>query len=93
MSDSFSMIELTLGWIKIPNFTDTGLMKVEICLVNNKGAMIEDNFMTTRNCSSDHVLSIFESEAKEITGSRTDFRDTKFVKLPNVEKISDFKDY
>ena len=92
VSGSFNMIQITLGWIKIPNLPECGLIKVEICLVNNKGTLFEENFKTTRNCN-DHVLSVFESETKEITGSRTEFRDTKFLKLPTVRGVGDYKDF
>lgn len=93
VSDSFNFIQLTIGWIKIPNFPETGLIKVEIYLVNNKGILFGENFRSTRNCSSDDIYSVFESETKEITGSMTEFRDTKFLKLPTVEKVSEYKDY
>ena len=38
-------------------------------------------------------MTIFESETKEIISSRTDFRDIKFLKLPNVAKQSEYKNY
>lgn len=93
LSSTMNMIQLTIGWIKIPNQPESGLIQVEVCLVNNMGTVIDESFLATRTCPDDQILTIFESETKEITGSRTEFRDTKFLKLPKVEKCSDYRQY
>ena len=57
------------------------------------GTLYDENFKSTRTCQNDQILPFFESETKEINGSRIEFRDTKFVRLPSVAKVSDYKDY
>ena len=55
--------------------------------------LFEENFKSTRTCRNDHVLPVFETETKEILSSRVDFRDTKYLRLPSVAKVSDYKDF
>ena len=57
------------------------------------GTLYDENFKSTRTCQNDQILPVFESETKEINSSRIEFRDTKFVRLPSVAKVGDYKDY
>ena len=91
LSSSFNQIQVCLSSIRIPNPPQNSLICIEICLINNKCELLEENFRTTLTCSSDNVLSCFESETKEITSSGTiEFRDIKYLKLPSVEKVADY---
>ena len=93
LSSSFNDIQVNLSSIKLPNAPLNSLIRVETCLVNSQCELQEQNFRTTLQCSNDHFLPTFESETKEITSSRIEFRDIKFCKLPQVEKVQDYKKY
>ena len=85
-ADVFNMLQINLSSIKIVNPPLHSLIKAEIHLVDNKCTLLEDKFLSTRCCTDSNWTTIFESETKEITSSRTDFRDIKFLKLPRVDK-------
>ena len=94
LSSSFNQMQVCLSSIRIPNPPQNSLIRVEICLVNDKCELLEENFRTTLTCSNQNVLPCFESETKEISSSgHTEFRDIKYLKLPSVEKVADYSCY
>ena len=92
-NDVFNMLQINLSSIKIVNPPLHSLIKAEIHLVDNKCTLLEDKFLSTRCAQDSNWMTIFESETKEITSARTDFRDIKFLKLPNVTKQSEYKNF
>lgn len=41
ISGRYNLMQLSLGWIKLQNGPETGLIRIEVCLVNNQGQLFE----------------------------------------------------
>ena len=89
-----NIMRVNLSSIRLPNNPPLhSLINVEVCLINRECKIIENVFSETRSCSTDEMFSTYESETKEIIGSRVDLRDTKFMKLPEVDKASEYRHF
>lgn len=93
LNSSFNQIQVSLSTIRIPNPPLHSLIRIETVLIDSQCKIQNECFMTTLHCEKEHYLPTFESETKEITSSRVEFRDTKYLQLPNVRKVSDYKNY
>lgn len=85
-------MQLSISSIKVPNPPPNSVVNFQICLVDNFCNLIEDSWTQTRSCTGSNILSIFESETKELL-AHTEFKDTKFIRLPKLSKVIDYKNY
>ena len=87
---SYNMLQLRLKSFHVPNAPPNCLVKVEVYLVDIQCHIWEENFRITQTCSTENGRLCFESEVKELTSARVELDDLAFVKLPNVERVSEY---
>jgi len=84
LSGTFDYMQLTVNSFKIANPPLNSLIKVEVALVDSSSKLLEDVWSSTPDMLDSQVKTIFESETRELTGSRSDLKDTTYLKLPQV---------
>ena len=92
LNNVLNTMQLKIDCLKVSRVPEGSLVKIEVFLLNAAGGAVEECWHCTPDALDDNMLSIFESQTKELN-YRTEFRDCMLLKLPVTEKVSQYKHY